>query len=235
MQSALERSLQVWATREVYEPVPYIAEALRKSGVPLEAIKRHKAPSIRGTQVARAWEQTPDNSQDELTRMAYREMARQTDELFRLVTHDLGCRVKWSDEPEPYDTAVDQARDLARNKRLVTAWGLGRNHPCLTDEEYARFRAVHDFFGHAGIGGGFDRHGEYQAWLVHAAMYRGLGAWAMSSEYRGVNSSLVFGNNAGTGKAALIPLKLIPELDRPQCDLHGVCPLLKAKPDLVAG
>src|SRR5207244_312874 len=84
----------------------------------------------------------------------------------------------------------------------------------MTTEEYDRFRAVHDIFGHAGVGGGFDRHGEYQAWLEHMSMYTGSGRDAMSSEYRGVNSAMwasgILGmKSPGTGKSVLLPKELV--------------------------
>jgi hypothetical protein len=65
------------------------------------------------------------------------------------------------------------------------------HHPFLSVDEYDTFRAVHDFFGHAAVGTGFDRHGEFQAWLHHLSLYTGLAAAAASSELHLENCTLV--------------------------------------------
>ena len=82
----------------------------------------------------------------------------------------------------------------------------------MTQDEYDRFRAVHDVFGHAAVGGGFDRHGEYQAYLMHSSMYWGDGRRAMATEYHGVNTADWGGDpgTPGTGKSILLPEELIP-------------------------
>lgn len=65
----------------------------------------------------------------------------------------------------------------------------------------------HDVFGHVAIGSGFDRHGEYAAWLHHNSMYTGEARRAMSTEYHGSNSAAW---NGGTPRAVadLLPDEL---------------------------
>lgn len=204
----LEKHSTVWANRERYAPDPTIAGVLRSLGIHPEVLGNLPVPLDQGAVIAAAWESTASDHADELTVDAYRAMSAQSDRMMRTV-EDLGYSIEFTDEAEPYDTAAEQARHVRLDKRIRIASGLGGEHPVLTTEQYDRFRAVHDLFGHVGIGGGFDRHGEFQAWMVHVCMFRGLGAWAMSSEYRGVNSSLWAGSAAGTGKAALLPLRLL--------------------------
>jgi hypothetical protein len=60
------------------------------------------------------------------------------------------------------------------------------------------FRAVHDVFGHAATGRGFDRHGEEAAWLSHIRMYSPAARPAVTTETRGQNSVLNFGSRPGT-------------------------------------
>ena len=86
----------------------------------------------------------------------------------------------------------EQRNDLEQNHHLTIQSGLGGDHSgTMTQEEYDRFRAVHDVFGHAGIGSGFDRHGEYmrRGWFT-LRWHRGQGRRAMSTEYHGVNSAM---------------------------------------------
>lgn len=145
----------------------------------------------------------PNNSR---YRAAYDDFKLQTDEMWDLLTNKLGVQVEvWDERTEgrddPYETAEAQALDLIQNHHIYVNRGeffigndplspTGTKHPFMTGPEYFRFRAVHDAFGHAGVGGGFDRHGEYEAWMHHSSMYTGEGQKAMSTEYHGVNSWL---------------------------------------------
>jgi hypothetical protein len=111
---------------------------------------------------------------------------------------------------DPYPDAVAMMTDLLEHRRLqVFATAAGDNpHPLLTDDENDMFRAVHDFFGHASTGRGFDRHGEEGAWVKHAGMYSPLARRAMTTETRATNSSLIWtyaGERFPEQKAALLP------------------------------
>ena len=70
------------------------------------------------------------------------------------------------------------------------------------------FRAVHDVFGHAASGRGFDRHGEEAAWLKHSTMYSPLAARALATETRGQTCARIFhygGRRFPEQKAVLLP------------------------------
>jgi 2'-5' RNA ligase len=165
--------------------------------------------------VAKYFEDAPDASGDPRVRAAYEDFKRQSAEMYDYLTRPeseggLGVTVDFTSEVDPYPTAAAQARDLAENHHVLMQSGLGGAHEAtMTQQEYDRFRAVHDVFGHAGVGTGFDRHGEYEAWLTHAAMYTGAGRDAMSTEYHGVNSAAWTGEagSPGTGKSLLLPEK----------------------------
>lgn len=213
MDAQTEHHYEVWRKREIYEPHYRLAMILDELRAPLDQILPAVAPLDRGVEVAQAFERTPDMADDVTVQYAFRQLTRQTDYWWKILTDVCRITVKSTDALEPYETAAEQAHDC-EGGRLVISFALANDHPLLTDEDYWRFRAVHDAFGHAGIGRGFDRHGEYQAWLIHTLMFRGHGCWAMSSEYRGVNSSLVYGENAGTGKAVLLPAATVmPEIN----------------------
>ena len=66
-----------------------------------------------------------------------------------------------------------------------------RFHPLLGNEPggaYDRFRAVHDIVGHIDSGFGFDRFGEFGAWLAQDRFYRGLARLALGTELHGEHS-----------------------------------------------
>jgi hypothetical protein len=212
-QEITERHYETWRKREQYEPHFGCAMVLDELKCPLDMLAV-PAPLERGLEVAQAFESTPNMADDATVQYAFRQLVHQTDYWWKILTDVCRIKVIETDDLEPYQTAAEQCKDMVSG-RLVISYRLANDHPLLTDEEYWRFRAVHDAYGHAGIGRGFDRHGEFHAWLVHTLMFRGHGCWAMSSEYRGVNSSLVYGDNAGTGKAVLLPAEVV------QPEIHG--------------
>jgi hypothetical protein len=68
-----------------------------------------------------------------------------------------------------------------------------RLHPFLSNQAggaYDRLRAVHDLVGHVRDGNGFDRHGEYAAWLAQDCLYRGLARRALATELHAEHSVL---------------------------------------------
>ena len=205
---------RLWRERELYEPVEFLADAVtrwrERHGLPpfdADRCRATRADLWRGKMIAMMWERLPDRSRVPLVREAYRQLVEQTEEMWRFAVEELGMCCATTVEPgiEPYATGAEQAAEIVRDRRIITETGLGKEHPLMTREQYDMFRAVHDLFGHAALGTGFDRHGEYQAFLSHCAMYFDLGRWAMASEYRGVNSSLWAGHAVGAGKAALLP------------------------------
>jgi len=78
----------------------------------------------------------------------------------------LGLAVEVSVQ-DPYENATAMMHDIRDNNQLKVhaTSGSESGHPVLSDDENDMFRAVHDAFGHASIGRGFDRHREEAAWL----------------------------------------------------------------------
>lgn len=216
--------------RERCEVVPFIADGMSRwremKGLPEPqvAINEVPAPRVKGDAVARVFEEMPDMAGDPRVQEAFTEFKAQNEEMYQFMTAPveeggMGVKVEFWTDPNPanfgngpYADASAQAEDLRQNRRIKLESGLGGAHDAtMTVSEYDRFRAVHDVFGHAGIGSGFDRHGEYQAYLAHASMYTGDGHRAMASEYHGVNTSVWGGEpgSPGTGKSVLLPEVLI--------------------------
>lgn len=158
--------------------------------------------------------------------LAYAGLVQQTADQLRIICgpapFGLGLRVSYVDVPEPYSTAAEQAEDVKRNRNLevatISTWP-DAYHPLLSNErggQYDQFRAVHDVFGHACIGTGFDRHGEYASWVLHSSMFTGLAQRAASTELHGENSYLVAFGRQAEHKAVLLP----PTLTDPGADLR---------------
>jgi hypothetical protein len=208
--------------RETYDASPRVAAGMERwqqdHGLPAipPGLSDERADLDEANRAATFYEGAPDASADPEVQAAYADFVQQSEEMWSFLTRPeseggMGIRVEFTDQPDPYATAEAQRDDIENNGHLWIERGLGGEHSAtVSDEEYDRFRAVHDVFGHAGIGSGFDRHGEYQAWLAHAAMYSGLGRRAMSTEYHGVNSAAWSGapGTPGTGKSVLLPDEL---------------------------
>lgn len=121
------------------------------------------------------------------------------------MTHAMGIRTEVVDH-DPYPSVHHMVQDVLNNKRIkVLSTAATGGHSFLSDEDNDKFRAVHDVFGHAATGRGFDAHGEEGAWLAHSRMFTPHARPAMSSETRGQNAALHINGSFQAQKTALLP------------------------------
>lgn len=106
---------------------------------------------------------------------------------------------------DPYEPSAEGAKamgeDVKRGVIRTHATTPEESHAYLSPEENDKFRAVHDVFGHAATGRGFDRYGEDVAYLSHRQMFPKKAVQALTSETRGQNTYLNYGpggHGAGT-------------------------------------
>jgi hypothetical protein len=128
---------------------------------------------------------------------AYRDLQEQTDQLFAWITNPdnpARIRVLFTDGDLPYadDRQLVEGVRARRELEVTSAHtDRGRQHPMLGCERggpYDRFRAVHDILGHAWLGAGFDRDGEFTTWVAQERQYGGLARWALATELHGEHS-----------------------------------------------
>jgi len=150
-------------------------------------------------------------SADLLVARAYQQLEVQTDRQFAALTNSQGpyrIRVVNTSELTPYCDAEELTASVLASRTLeVTTAAADRAHPLLGGEvggAYYRFRAVHDLVGHVATGYGFDRDGEYSAWLVQRGRYTGLARWAAATELHGEISALWTTREAPEHKAVLL-------------------------------
>lgn len=138
----------------------------------------------------------------------------------------LPLTVFWT-QSEPYDSPDAMFRDI-ECKRWVTVFTGGDPHPFLTPEENARFRAVHDYYGHYAHGAKnrfgvemADPEGEFKAWRAHARMFSRDAVPALTAETLGQNCWVNYGPSAhlpasqrpfAAQKANLLPTELYRDL-----------------------
>jgi hypothetical protein len=151
---------------------------------------------------------------DPLVTLAYQQLETQTDQQFTVLTDPRGpyrIAVVGTREVTPYSDAEELIASVLTSRTLEITTP-DRAHPLLGSEvggAYHRLRAVHDLIGHVATGYGFDRDGEYSAWLVQRDRYTGLARWAAATELHGEVSALWTTGQFAEHKAVLLDRQLL--------------------------
>lgn len=174
-----------------------------------------KVDRFRAEHISYAYALLTHSPYDEATRTAYAHLAEETLKQYQFIKKT-NLKVEWiPDGQNPYEeTPRLGILDVIENNHLwlfPTMNGFGNegsdefgDHPLLdeTDEfiDGRRlvvndvFRIVHDYFGHIKEGVGFRADGEENAWRNHAAMYSEKALGAITTELRGQNSWVNYGD-----------------------------------------
>ena len=152
-----------------------------------------------GRRIAQEYEAAPEF--DSAAVPHYQKMAEETKRQFDFLTSPkskggLGVDVSVVTH-DPYKRAAHMMQDAAQSKFKVLSTQVTGGHPYFSNDENDMFRAVHDYFGHAATGRGFDPHGEEAAFRSHYAMFSPEARPAMATETRGQNSVVNFGSKPG--------------------------------------
>jgi hypothetical protein len=153
---------------------------------------------------------------DSVVALAYQQLELQTDRQFAALTDPRGpyrITVVDTGEATPYGDAAELVTSVLISRTLqITRSPADRAHPVLGREPggaYYRLRAVHDLIGHVATGYGFDRDGEYSAWLAQRNLYTGLARWAAATELHGEVSALWVTRQFAEHKAVLLDRHLL--------------------------
>lgn len=181
-----------------FAPVEFLIDGALRLGGGVAAVSDYSRVRIDpelGGAIAAAYMAAP--TRDEQAFAAYAAFCAQTVRQYhflvgRVEFGGLGVAVRVVDD-DPYPDALAMVEDVRRRRlRVFASAATGNPHPYLSDVENDMFRAVHDAFGHAASGRGFDVHGEEAAWLKHGAMYSPLARRALTTEVRGQTCAQVF-------------------------------------------
>jgi hypothetical protein len=144
---------------------------------------------------------------DAAVRQSYSALARETARLFEVVGHCLGVRVSCvAGENEPYGSAAELCADLREHESMTLA--CAEPHPLLGGV-YDELRVVHDVFGHAALGLGFDLQSEFATWLQCRTLFSAEARPAAFCELVGaVTAYIVTGEKPGL-QAKLPPAGLL--------------------------
>jgi len=124
-------------------------------------------------------------------RASYRALERETERLFEVIRRDLGVRVRYV-HTDPYRNAAELCADLRENRSmLLRTIACDDPHPLLGDRAVDQLRVVHDVFGHAALGLGFDLQSEYATWLQCRTLFSARARGAAFCELVGAVTAYV--------------------------------------------
>lgn len=153
--------------------------------------------------IGRAFHAMPEH--DERAIPHFESMRQEIHQQFHHMTHNMGIKAEFVDH-DPYTNSKDMMHDVHNNKRIkVLKTDVTGPHPYFSNEENDKFRAVHDVFGHAATGRGFDKHGEEAAFTAHSKMFSSHARKAMATETRGQNHFYNLNGRFAQQKLALLP------------------------------
>lgn len=157
----------------------------------------------RASRIADLYEKLPVKDVEAIDE--YEALASEVEEQFDFMTKNLGIKVEFVPD-DPYKTSQEMFADVSKGTLKVLQTASTGAHPLFSDKQNDKFRAVHDYFGHAATGRGFGQDGEEAAWVHHSQMFTEKARGALTTETRGQNS---FFNNRGRQfaeqKVALLP------------------------------
>lgn len=176
----------------------------RSAGRP--EISAEKVPHVPATaeRIAQAYEAMPHAPNEPAVKKAYDAAKKDIDAQWDYATDKMGVKFEpWTKEGQPYANSKEMTADVKNNKHLYFFQGgeLPADHPlAATDSETGlsyndKLRAVHDLFGHAAHEFQFGPKGEENAWNVHRQMFSPEAIPAITTETRGQNSWVNYGQH----------------------------------------
>jgi hypothetical protein len=186
-------------------PIDHVPKPAQPSPVTLDQFYAHE--------IAERFLQAPSTPDNPVVKAAYRLLEHQSNRLFALLTSGdpaLYISVVFTNCAVPYCSDEEMISGVRMTRLLevtTSASESDRFHPLLGSEPggaYDRFRAVHDIVGHIDTGFGFDRFGEFGAWLAQDRYYRGLARLALGTELHGEHSVRWTTGQVANHKATLL-------------------------------
>ena len=161
------------------------------------------ANRARASKIADAYDKLPKFDKDAVDE--YEALASEVEQQYDYMTKTLGIKVEFISE-DPYKTSKEMFAEVSTGKLRVLKTASTGAHPLFSNQQNDKFRAVHDYFGHAATGRGFGQDGEEAAWVHHSQMFSKKARGALTTETRGQNSWYNTRKNGfADQKVALLP------------------------------
>jgi hypothetical protein len=164
------------------------------------------------------WFTGPPTAPADAVRRSYEALERETARLFAVVRGCLGVRVRHvRTEGDPYRDAAALCAELrADRSMMLRTIACDAPHPLLGGEEGGvvdQLRAVHDVFGHAALGVGFDLQSEFATWLQCRTLFSPEARGAAFCELVGAVTTYVGTAEKPALRADLPPAELLAACD----------------------
>jgi hypothetical protein len=202
---------------EVFEPWPRAQREvawLARATMPPPALLRSRGqlPPDLAERIA-DWFLAPSVIPDPAVRASYAALQHETEHLWRVIRRGLGVRVRYvrgADDPYGAQDLCAELRERATMRLRTIA--CDDPHPLLDSTEGGmvdRLRVVHDVFGHAALGVGFDLQSEYATWLQCRALFSAAALPAVFCELVGPVTTRVVTGERPALRADLPPVELL--------------------------
>ena len=173
-----------------------------------------------------AWFTGKPAARTDAVQRSYRALERETARLSEIVGRapsagGLGVRVRYvRSESDPYGHAAELCAELREDRSMTLATiAAEAPHPLLGGEEGGvvdRLRVVHDVFGHAALGLGFDLQSEYATWLQCRALFCRDARGAAFCELVGATTTYIVTGEKPALRADLPPAEIVAACDVPR-------------------
>jgi hypothetical protein len=163
------------------------------------------------------WFTGPPTAPADAVRRSYRALERETARLFE-IAGGLGVRVRYvRSASDPYRDAAELCAELReRGSMTLTTIARDEPHPLLGGEQGGvvdQLRVVHDVFGHAALGVGFDLQSEFATWLQCRTLFSADARPAVFCELVGAVTAYVTSGEKPGLRADLPPTELVAARD----------------------
>lgn len=218
------------AATHAFDPKAVVSTYVKERGI--APTPREPFDPAVAKQTADAYEAMPHTPNDPKVAASYDALKSQIDDQHKFLAERAGVKIEqWTQPGEPYPKGSAQMReDVVKNNHL---WYLGTDagtnanqlpldHPMAEDTAEGlandKFRAVHDYFGHAAEGNSFGQKGEQEAYNAHRQTLTPEAHGALTTETKGQNSWVNSGAHLRNA-AGDIPTKgqpgFVPPSERP--------------------
>jgi hypothetical protein len=169
------------------------------------------------------WFTAKPTTPTDAVRQSYRALEREAARLFEIVRRapsygGLGVRVQYvHDESDPYRDAAELCGELREHGSMtLRTIACDEPHPLLGGEEGGvvdKLRVVHDVFGHAALGVGFDLQSEFATWLQCRTLFSDDARRAAFCEFVAAVTTYIMSGEKPALRADLPPTELVAACD----------------------
>jgi len=134
--------------------------------------------------IAGFYDRAASDPNDPKVKEAYQALGREIDAQHAALEAAGFQLIPWDKPGQPYANSQEMRDDVLNNKRLYyfkTTEGT-TPHPLMPPETNDKFRAVHDFFGHAMGGNSFGPNGELAAFVDHSQTFTEKARGALATD-----------------------------------------------------